>query len=256
MAPRRDAADAARSALALPTIPAPPPAPSADSAGRLAPPDALASRARSEQEASANQRSGAAAQLQAPAAQGAAQGAVASAAPAPARPAAPSTRTEASEPPTFAALSQWNRLTISRRGGETRSVSRAEAGELSALLGSAALSAAGAQPLTASPEWRVTLERNGNVLAVFEVAAAQVRWREGPTPPATGMPSAPALSALREALRTAVQKQEAPPAPNAVQPEPAPPSATPTPPQSPPPQPEPQPAAPSATPQPEAPRSP
>ncbi len=130
-----------------------------------------------------------------------------------ATPPSSSVRTEATDPPTFAALSQWSRITISRRGGQSRSFSRNEARELNGLLGSAALSAVGSQALKAAPEWRVTLERNGEVLAVFEIAASQVRWREGKTPAATGVPSSPALSALREALSNAVQQPaaEAPP---------------------------------------------
>ncbi len=119
--------------------------------------------------------------------------------------AAPSARSESTEPPTFDALAQWSRITITQRGGESRSLSRAEARELNALMGSAALSAAGAAPLAGTPDWRVTLERNGETLAVFEVARSQVRWREGRAPAATGTPSAGALAALREALREAVQ---------------------------------------------------
>ncbi len=134
-----------------------------------------------------------------------------------ARPASPSARTESTEPPTFAALSQWNRITIAQRGGASRSLSRAEALDLHALLGSAAISAVGGQPLAGTPEWRVSLERNGEVLAVLEVARGQVRWREGRAPPATGAPSAPSLAALNEALRNAVQSPEA-----AAQPEPSP----------------------------------
>ncbi|MGJ7508183.1 hypothetical protein [Variovorax sp. GT1P44] len=128
-------------------------------------------------------------------------------APAPAPAPSPNVRTEATEPPTFSALSQWTRMTIARRGGETRTVQREEARDLNALLGSAAISAVGSQPMRATAEYRVTLERNGNVLAVFEVAPTQVRWREGKTPPATGVPSAPALAALREALRDTVQQE-------------------------------------------------
>jgi hypothetical protein len=119
----------------------------------------------------------------------------------------PSVRTEATEPPTFSALSQWSRMTITRRGGESRSLQRAEGRDLNALLGSAAISAVGPQPLRGAPEYRVTLERNGEVLAVFDVASNQVRWREGKSPAATGVPSAPALSALREALRETVQQE-------------------------------------------------
>ena len=113
-----------------------------------------------------------------------------------ARPPSPCARTEATEPPTFAALSQWSRITIAQRGGASRSLSRAEALDLNALLGSAAISAVGAQPLAGTPEWRVTLERNGEVLAVLEVARGQVRWREGRAPPATGAPSAPRAGRL------------------------------------------------------------
>jgi hypothetical protein len=151
--------------------------------------------------------------------------------------AAPSARSESTEPPTFDALAQWSRITITQRGGESRSLSRAEARELNALMGSAALSAAGAAPLAGTPDWRVTLERNGETLAVFEVARSQVRWREGRAPAATGTPSAGALAALREALREAVQppKVEASPPPS-----PQPPTAP----------------LPEAAPQPEPPRNP
>ncbi|WP_431274023.1 hypothetical protein ACQ858_18290 [Variovorax ureilyticus] len=136
--------------------------------------------------------------------------AVASAGPTPpAGPAAsPSVRTDETEPPTFDALGQWTRITISKRGGESRSLPRAEAREISALLGSAALSAVGPRPLKGTPEWRVTLERGTEVLAVFEVSGPQVRWREGRTPSATGAPSAGALSALRDALGHAVQEPQ------------------------------------------------
>lgn len=139
------------------------------------------------------------------------------AAPAASRPSSSSVRTEATDPPTFAALSQWSRITISRRGGESHSFSREEARDLNALLGSAAISAVGAQTLKAAPEWRVSLERKGEVLAVFEIAGSQVRWREGKTPPATGMPSSPSLSALRDALSHAVQQPEASAAPESPQ---------------------------------------
>jgi hypothetical protein len=136
--------------------------------------------------------------------------AVASARPAP--PAAPaassSVRTDETEPPTFEALGKWSQITISKRGGESRSLPRADAREISALMGSAALSAVGPQPLKGTPEWRVTLERGAEVLAVFEVSGPQVRWREGRTPAATGMPSAGALSALRDALGHAVQQPQ------------------------------------------------
>lgn len=139
--------------------------------------------------------------------------AVASAKPAP--PAVPEVsppvRTVEIEPPTFDALGQWNRMTISKRDGESRSLARAEARDVSPLLTSAALSAVGPQPFKGAPEWRVTLERGAEVLAVFEVSSSQVRWREGHAPAATGVPSAGSISALRDALGHAVQEPKAVP---------------------------------------------
>jgi hypothetical protein len=209
--------------LAPPAQPAPAaPAPavtaeaSSDAAARPAPRDSLAARVRREEEGASKQAfappASPPAGLAAPGDAGGAAGSTRAA-----RPASPSARTEWTEPPTFAALSQWNRITIAQRGGASRSLSRAEALDLHALLGSAAISAVGGQPLAGTPEWRVSLERNGEVLAVLEVARGQVRWREGRAPPATGAPSGPALAALNEALRNAVQSPEA-----AAQPEPSP----------------------------------
>lgn len=232
------AAPAASAAPAAPDVPAPPPAaePAPPSEPAVAPslvlptpaappPPALARRQADE---AARRPSGAVEQAEskkkearlAPPASppaGLAAPGDASGATRAARPASPSARTESTEPPTFAALSQWNRITIAQRGGASRSLSRAEALDLHALLGSAAISAVGGQPLAGTPEWRVSLERNGEVLAVLEVARGQVRWREGRAPPATGAPSAPSLAALNEALRNAVQSPEA-----AAQPEPSP----------------------------------
>ncbi|MDM0105196.1 sigma-70 family RNA polymerase sigma factor [Variovorax sp. J22R24] len=200
--PRRESADVAKSAP--PVAPAPP---SAGASSRPTPPESPGARPRKEDDAMLAQRSDNAARPQAP-------GAPAAGAPAAARVAPPSSRrTEATEPPTFAALSQWSRITITRRGGESRTFQRAEARDLNALLGSAAISAVGAQPLSGTPEYRVTLERDREVLAVFEVAPTQVRWREGKTPSATGVPSAPALAALRAALRDAVQEPLVTPVP-------------------------------------------
>ncbi|WP_436293765.1 MULTISPECIES: hypothetical protein [unclassified Variovorax] len=211
-------APAAQSAPPAPAAPVVPAEPSADAAARPAPRDSLAARARREEEAAAKQ---AFAPPASPPAGLVAPGDAAGAARA-ARPASPTVRTEATEPPTFAALSQWNRITIAQRGGASRSLSRAEALDLNALLGSAAITAVGGQPLVSTPEWRISLERNGEVLAVFEVARGQVRWREGRALPATGAPSAPALAALNEALRNAVQAPE-----SAAQPEAGPPPAAP-----------------------------
>jgi len=120
-----------------------------------------------------------------------------------------SVRSDETEPPTFEALGKWNRITISKRGGETRSLERSDAREVSALMTSAALSAVGPQPFKGPPEYRVTLARGAEVLAVFEVSGPQVRWQEGKTPAATGRPSGGSISALREALGHAVQEPQA-----------------------------------------------
>jgi hypothetical protein len=137
--------------------------------------------------------------------------------------------------PTFSALSQWSRITITQRGGASRTLSRAEAQDLNALLGSAAISAIGSQPLAGTPEWRVTLERsNGDVMATFELGRNQVRWREGRGAAATGMPSASSLAALREALQHAVEPPAQPSSPPQWRFKPQPPA-----------EPEPAPAAPS-----------
>ena len=112
-------------------------------------------------------------------------------------------RAESAAPPTFNALSQWTRLRISRAGGDGKSLARAEARDLGALVGSAALAGVGAQPLSGGADWRIALERNGEVLAVLELAGGQVRWRENGAAPGTGSPGAGALAALREALEEA-----------------------------------------------------
>lgn len=112
--------------------------------------------------------------------------------------------------PSFAALSQWTHLHISRANGQSRDLPRAEARELGALVGSAALAGVGSQPLGGRVEWRIALERNGEVLAVLELAGARVRWRENGASPGTGAPGAGALSALRAALEEA----SAPPPPS------------------------------------------
>lgn len=109
-------------------------------------------------------------------------------------------RTEATEPPTFSALSQWTRLTIAENGGPTRTVSRAEVRELAPLMGSAAISAVTGQPFRGTAQWRLTLERDNKVLAVLELTGDQVRWREGSSLPATGSPPPGALGTLRAAL--------------------------------------------------------
>jgi hypothetical protein len=127
--------------------------------------------------------------------------------PAAAAPAGPTAPPAPPPPPSFSALSQWSRLTITQRSGASHTLSRSEAQELSALLGSAAISAVGAQPLAGAPDWRVTLERsNGDVLATFELGRSQVRWREGRAAVTTGTPSPASVAALREALQRAVEQ--------------------------------------------------
>ncbi|WP_162576560.1 hypothetical protein [Variovorax sp. PBL-H6] len=125
--------------------------------------------------------------------------------------------------PTFSALSQWSRISITQRGGASRSLPRSEAQDLSALLGSAAISAVGPQPLAGAPEWRVALERsNGDVLATFELGRSQVRWREGRGAATTGTPSPAAVAALRKALQHAVEQPAQPASPPQLELKPAP----------------------------------
>jgi hypothetical protein len=148
--------------------------------------------------------------------------------------AAPPASTAPPAPPSFSALSQWSRLTITQRGGASHTVSRSEAQELSALLGSAAISAVGGQPLAGAPEWRVTLERsNGDVLATFELGRSQVRWREGRAAVTTGTPSPGSVAALRGALQRAVEQppQSASPPQLRLNPAPQQPAGSGTPPQ-------------------------
>ncbi|MDR6538781.1 hypothetical protein [Variovorax soli] len=209
--PRRQADEARRSGSAATAAP---PAPAL-----AAPRGSLSERMRSEEESASRQRS-AAPPGPAPGA-GAARDAAdlaregRAAAPSVAAPPAPA---GAPEPPSFSALSQWSRITITQRGGASRTLSRSEAQDLNALLGSAAISAAGTQPLAGAPEWRVTLERsNGDVMATFELGSSQVRWREGRRGAATGTPSAASLAALREALRHAVEPPAQPSPPPQLQ---------------------------------------
>lgn len=105
--------------------------------------------------------------------------------------------------PTFNALAQWTQLRITRNGADSRVLPRAEARELGGLVGSAALAGVGSQPLAGAVDWRIALERDGEVLGVLELAGGQVRWREKGVPPGTGQPGAGALSSLRQALEEA-----------------------------------------------------
>lgn len=118
-------------------------------------------------------------------------------------PAAATPRAEDSPSPTFTALSQWTRLTITSPGGEARRIARSEARELGPLVGSAALVGVGSQPLSGRVEWRIALERNGEQLGLLEVAGNQVRWKENGVPAGTGAPAANALASLRQALKEA-----------------------------------------------------
>jgi hypothetical protein len=221
------------------TAPAPAPAPakgarSSRSAERPAPTPAPSELARRQADDAALSGSAAATAKEARKKEAAAP--AAEPAPAAAPPAAAPPPPSASPAlPTFSALSQWSRITITQRGGASRTLSRAEAQDLNALLGSAAISAIGSQPLAGTPEWRVTLERsNGDVMATFELGRNQVRWREGRGAAATGMPSASSLAALREALQHAVEPPAQPSSPPQWRFKPQPPA-----------EPEPAPAAPS-----------
>ena len=103
-------------------------------------------------------------------------------------------------PPTFTALSQWNQLTMTRADGSTRRRSKADARELGALLGSAALAGGGAEPVRGRVDWRVSLERNGQTLARVELAGNQVRWIENGAAPGVGTPPPGSLDSVREML--------------------------------------------------------
>ena len=141
------------------------------------------------------------------------------AAPANAPAAEAANQSEAPPQPSFAALSQWTRITITAANGESRSFTRAEARELGALLGSAAITAVSPQPLRNRVDWRATLERDGQPLARFELARGEVRWRENGLPPSTGQPPEGALDGLRDALREAMaQPRAAEPSPPVPEP--------------------------------------
>lgn len=124
------------------------------------------------------------------------------ASPPPVPPAAAAPAPSVAPQPTFDALAQWTQLRITRNGA-SHVLPRAEARDLGGLVGSAALAGVGSQPLTGAVDWRVSLERNGEVLGVLELAGGQVRWREKGLPPGTGQPGAGALSSLRQALEEA-----------------------------------------------------
>ncbi|MGF6527216.1 hypothetical protein [Variovorax sp. PvP013] len=109
-------------------------------------------------------------------------------------------------PPTFAALSQWTQLTMTRADGTTRRRSKADARELGALLGSAALAGGGAEPIRGRVDWRVSLERNGQTLARVELAGNQVRWIENNAAPGTGTPPAGSLDSVREMLENVFEE--------------------------------------------------
>lgn len=146
-----------------------------------------------------------------------------------AEPAAPVAAAAAPLIPDFASLGRWTEMRVANVNGDVRVVPRAEAGELSLLMSSAAIMAVGAPPMRALPEWRVSLERKGQVLAVLEVARSQVRWTEGKLPPSTGAPPIESLDALRGALRQAM-KAGATPRPEAPMPPVRAPRAEPAPP--------------------------
>lgn len=137
-------------------------------------------------------------------------------------------RVEDAPQPTFTALSQWTRLTITSSAGETRRIARADAGELGPLVGSTALSGVGPQPLSGRVEWRIAFERNGEQLGMLEVAGTQIRWKEKGFPAGTGAPPASGLASLLQALKEvhAEPVKSAEPATGA-QPSPTPPPAAP-----------------------------
>ena len=135
--------------------------------------------------------------------------AAAAAPPAPAVPVAPIARGETARMPDFASLSRWTELRVVNINGDVRVVPRAQAGELALLMSSAAIMAVGAPPMRSLPEWRVLLERRGQVVALLEVGRSDVRWTEGALPSTTGAPPAESIEALRAALRQAIKSGSA-----------------------------------------------
>lgn len=118
-------------------------------------------------------------------------------------------RTAETPPPTFAALSQWTHLTLTRVGGESRTLPKSEVRELGALLGSAALAGVGPEALTGRVDWRIALHRNSETIARIELTGSQVRWRENGAPPGTGTPPPGALAGLRRMLEAVFEEPAA-----------------------------------------------
>lgn len=124
-------------------------------------------------------------------------------------PSLPPATVEPPPAPSFSALSTWTRLAIRPPGAASIAVSRGEAAELNALLGSVASTALRTKPFSGAVEWRLGFERGNEGLAVLEVGRTQVRWREKGVSPLTGEPSPGALAALKSALRAQVESHAA-----------------------------------------------
>ena len=73
--------------------------------------------------------------------------------------------------------------------------------QLASLIERVAASATADAALHEAPQWRLELSRDGQVLAVLEVAGDQVRWSGPGSAARTGRPDAAALQALREELQ-------------------------------------------------------
>jgi len=99
----------------------------------------------------------------------------------------------------------WTHLRIADAGGQVQRLSRAEAGQLAALVEAVIPTGPGMGEADAAvaPAWRLTLESGDGALGVLEVPAAPtatVRWREGAAPAVGAAPPAAVLQALRQAL--------------------------------------------------------
>lgn len=104
-------------------------------------------------------------------------------------------------PASFSALDRWTSFSFTGSGGEVRHA-RGDIEGLPALVGTVARSAVSAdEPLAAPVDARLSLYRGGTLIAVLEIAGAQVRWTPQPGGAAlVGTPPAQTLDALRSLL--------------------------------------------------------
>jgi Meckel syndrome type 1 protein len=145
----------------------------------------------------ARQREGAAVPLE-DSAQAPASGPGAGVAPPAASPAVPAAQPSArfqAVPPTW---QQWSQLRVGPAG---HALARVSTPRLAELIERVAASATTEEPLAEAPQSRLELSQDGRLLAVLEIAGAQVRWTVPGAPARTGRPDPAMLQALREELQ-------------------------------------------------------